>query len=149
VIVDAEVPMPAGFVACLAHALERDGLVVVTYTAPGTWPGGVFVTPVWIADYPFLPACFINACPFRAHQFSDNFDCRGVVTDCSVNEGILSITQRKPLTPARRRELRKLLGAFNRRTNPQGHDCQHPPFKHAYPSARYNHACLIWSQEVR
>jgi hypothetical protein len=56
----------------------------------------------------------------------------------------------KPKRPmsAQKRELRRLLGAFDKRTNPHGHNCQHPPYKHAYPSARFNRACGIWAQEV-
>jgi hypothetical protein len=105
IIADAEVPLPGGFVTCFVRTAQRLGYVVVTYTAPGTklW-SDPFATEVWVAAYPNRPGCFSNACPhgnlashfFIAHQFSDNFLCRGIRGDCSIDEGILSVRQ----TPA-------------------------------------------------
>jgi hypothetical protein len=115
IIADAEVWLPPGFVSCFNHTIEHYGYAAVTYTAPGTWPGGAFVTKVWVAAYPYRPPCFSNACPYLAHQFADNFNCRGIRGDCSVNEGILSVRS-VPVTPvktsallARRRALRRSL----------------------------------------
>lgn len=148
IVADAEVPLPPGFVRCFLAQVQRDGFEALEYTCPGC--GDEQVGRIWIASYPTRP-------PGRwvAHQFSDNFPCRGIRGDCSVDEGILSIRTQpkpKPLTPhqktAKLHALEHLLGAFNRRTNPHGHNCQHPPFKHAYPSARFNHACASWAGEV-
>jgi GH24 family phage-related lysozyme (muramidase) len=49
---------------------------------------------------------------------------------------------------ARLRELDKLLGARTK-ADPVGHNCARPPYKHAYPSARYDNACATWAKEAR
>jgi hypothetical protein len=146
IVDDAEVPLPRGFVRCVKAEIERRGLPAVEYTCPGC--GDERAGVVWIASYPTRPPG-----TWVAHQFSDSFPCRGVTGDCSIDEGITRITRAKPLTPkqksARRRQLAKLLGAFDARRNPSGHNCQNPPFRHAYPSARFNKACAVWAREVR
>jgi hypothetical protein len=139
VVDDAEVPLPSGFVSCVKKQIESDGYPAVEYTCPGC--GEQHVGAVWIADYPIRPPG-----TWVAHQFSDDFDCRGIVTDCSVDEGITSILLAK--AKPSRTLLGELLGSHTAR-NPHGHNCANPPYKHAYPNARYDHACLIWSQEVR
>lgn len=152
VVDDAEVPLPPGFVRCVKTEIERLGWPEVEYTCPGC--GDERVEPVWIASYPTRPPG-----TWVAHQFADNFNCRGVVGDCSVNEGILSIhrvkpsPKPKPLTKRQARaklaQVNRLLGPYDHRRNPHGHNCQHPPYKHAYPSARFNGACAQWAREVR
>lgn len=47
------------------------------------------------------------------------------------------------------RSLDRLLGAYNAGSSPHGHNCARPPYKHAYPSARYNGACGEWAKEAR
>jgi hypothetical protein len=142
VIIDAEVRLPVGFVTCLAHGLEHAHLAVVTYTAPGTWPGGKFVTRVWVAAYPNRPPCFSNACPYVAHQFADSFSCRGVIGDCSIAEGILSIRQHAAQSSKRVLDhdyrLRKTLRADLTR-----HNCRVGPAK----PGSYRRACRHWLLE--
>jgi hypothetical protein len=133
IIADAEVWLPPGFVSCFVHTLQTHGYVAVIYTAPGTWPGGAFAVRVWVAAYPFRPPCFSNACPYLAHQFSEDFPCRGVRGDCSVNEGILSVRQppvcdatcrshhRRDLE-ARRRALRRVLLRYGCRARVHHHE---------------------------
>jgi len=54
----------------------------------------------------------------------------------------------KPSPSRRRVELGRLLGAYSKR-NPHGHNCAHPPYKHAYPSAHYNRLCALWARGIR
>jgi hypothetical protein len=114
VVSDAEVYLPPGFVSCFNDGVRRRGYPAVTYTAPGTWAGGAFNAQVWIAAYPYRPSCFSNACPYRAHQFADNYNCRGVRGDCSINLGITAITRHPPLTPQQRRDLEARQRALRR-----------------------------------
>lgn len=88
VVADAEVPLPPGLVRCWLARVHSHGFNVAEYTCPGC--GDEQVGPVWIAAYPYRPAGH-----WIAHQFADNFNCRGVRGDCSVNEGILSIRRAK------------------------------------------------------
>jgi len=127
VVSDAEVYLPPGFVSCFNNEVRHLGYPAVTYTAQGTWPGGPFNAPSWLAAYPGPPRCFSNACPHKAHQFSDRYNCAGVKGDCSFDEGITSITRVQPLSPAqraaligRRETLRRVLvthGCRRRRAN--------------------------------
>ena len=124
VVADAEVPLPRGFVRCWLARVHSHGDNVAEYTCPGC--GDEQVGPVWIAAYPFRPAG-----RWIAHQFSDNFNCRGVVGDCSVNEGILSIrrshpTSRKVLL-ARRDSIRRYLAS---------HGCRHRAAHHEHIGPR-------------
>jgi hypothetical protein len=105
VVSDAETHLPGGFVSCFNNEVRHLGYPAVTYTAEGTWPGGPFNAPSWLAAYPGPPRCFSNACPHRAHQFSDNFACAGVHGDCSFDEGITAITRQQPLSPQQRAAL--------------------------------------------
>ncbi len=89
VVADAEVPLPRGFVRCFLATVRAHGDNAAEYTCPGC--GDEQVGPVWIAAYPFRPVG-----KWIAHQFADNFNCRGVQGDCSVDEGILSIGKAKP-----------------------------------------------------
>jgi len=114
IVADAEVYLQPGCVSAFNSTTRRYGYRAVTYTAPGTWPGGAFNSPTWIAAYPYRPSCFSNACPYVAHQFADNFNCRGVVGDCSIDLGITSITRAKPLSPAQRRALEARQRALRR-----------------------------------
>jgi len=142
--------LPPGFVRCLLTGIEKDGFVAVEYICPGC--GVEQIKPIWIADYPFRPAGV-----WVAHQFSERYDCRGVFGDCSLDEGILRLGQKPtPAKPKTHKQLQRelvvlghLLGAYSRSRNPRGHNCQHPPYRHAYPSARYNGACAVWAKQVR
>lgn len=101
VIGDAETGIREGKVRCFLREVERLGYPAREYTCPGC--GDEQVGPVWIAAYPFRPTG-----RWIAHQFSDNFNCRGVRGDCSIDEGILSIGKPSPRPkprPVRRREL--------------------------------------------
>jgi len=124
IVADAEVYLPPGCVSAFNNTTRRYGYRAVTYTAPGTWPGGPFNTPTWVAAYPYRPACFSNACPYVAHQFSESFNCRGVYGDCSIDEGITSITRvNKNALLHRLRVLQRRLvvyGCARRRHNHQG-----------------------------
>lgn len=84
VVADAEVSLPPGCVVAFERTVRAAGWPAVEYTCPGC--GVELVHPIWIAAYPFRPAGV-----WVAHQFTDNFNCRGVRGDCSINEGILSI----------------------------------------------------------
>jgi hypothetical protein len=106
----------------------------------------------WDADYlgcPRLDATFdATQCTDRA--FGRNLDESVVkLTYLSIATPPFRAPAPKPKPkPSRSGELAKLLGAYSKRTNPHGHNCQNPPFRHAYPSVRYNHACAIWAREA-
>lgn len=145
IIADAEVWLPPGFVSCFVHTLQAHGYVAVIYTAPGTWPGGVFVVRVWIAAFPFRPPCFLNACPYLAHQFSEAFNCRGIFGDCSIDEGITSVRQR-PACDARckadhRRDLEARIRTLHRSLAIYG--CNRRVREHK-PTGR---TCKRWKRE--
>jgi hypothetical protein len=137
VIVDAETPMASGHANCLARRVESDGYKAGEYTSPGTWSGGPFVTRWrWLAAYPGPPGCISNSCPIAAHQFSENYLCRGIRGDCSVDKGILAARQKEPLTPAqrhalevRRNELRHALNTATCRTLVTQHKAGGEPCK--------------------
>jgi hypothetical protein len=143
VIADAEVWLPPGFVTCFVRTLQSHGYVAVIYTSPGTWPGGAFAVGVWVAAYPYRPACFSNACPYLAHQFSSAFNCRGVFGDCSVNEGILSVRQRPVCRVAcktrRRGELLRLRAELRRDLTRRR--CRVAPY---HGRGRYHRVCMHW-----
>lgn len=85
---------------------------------------------------------------FQATQYDNHCEHRNL--DCSlVDRAFLSIAQ-PPLEEASRKLalLDALLGAHSR-SDPRGHNCQHPPYRHAYPNASWDHACGVWAQEAR
>jgi hypothetical protein len=72
-VIDAEVPDAYGAVACLAPRIHQlTGIwPLVTYTAPGTWPGGgTASTLLWVADYGSHPGC-VWTCHIVAWQYTD------------------------------------------------------------------------------
>jgi hypothetical protein len=71
----------------------------------------------------------------------------GVTTDLDVDEGLIALAKPKP-KPGRLHQLDLLLGAHSRR-DPWGHNCAHPPYRHAYPTAAYDAACATWAREAR
>jgi hypothetical protein len=146
--------------------LRRDlpGVLEGVYGSPGTYPGcRPNSTHGWVADwlvsFPVnLPGFsgFYNWQWFGPRFASTTLD--GIDRDKGA-ASILSLMfpkakpKPKPLTAPQKkatlRALAHLLGAYDKRTNPHGHNCQHPPFRHAYPSARYNDACAVWANEKR
>lgn len=121
----------------LAPALKRAGIALAS----------VFR---WVASYIGHPQLLAG---FDADQWTDR--CLGRNLDCSlVLRSFLAAAQpplEPPPTPSPsklRQILGELLGAHSAR-NPHGHNCQHPPYRHAYPSAVYDHACAVWAQRVR
>lgn len=114
---------------------------------------GISAVWKWDADYTFVP--HIDA-GFQATQWTDRALGRNL-DQSLVLRSFLSIAhpplrapapKPKPSPSQRLRALDALLGAYSKR-NPHGHNCQHPPYKHAYPSARYDHACEVWAQEAK
>jgi GH25 family lysozyme M1 (1,4-beta-N-acetylmuramidase) len=92
-------------------------------------------------------------------QYSGHGDRFGVTTDLDVNEGLIELGKPSPPPkpkPKRTRkqlqaylgEIDRLLGAYSK-ANRHGHDCAHPPFHHAYSSARFDPACAQWAKEAR
>jgi len=125
---------------------------------PALERAGIHRSEVWEWD------AFYNGRPhidpsFDGTQYTDR--CLGRNLDCSlVSKAFLSIARPplvakrppapkpKPSPSKRRAELKALLGAYSKR-NPHGYNCQKPPYRHAYPSARYNRACLAWARELK
>lgn len=116
--------------------------------------GLVEIVLKWDADYTHIAHIDPG---FQATQWTDTAFGRNL--DASlVFRSFLRIAH-PPLEPApkptrkqleaRLRALDRLLGAYDRRRDPHGHNCQHPPYKHAYPSARFNGACAAWAAEAR
>lgn len=73
-VLDVEVASAFGMVPCLAARVRHDtGIAtVVTYTAPGTFPGGGSdSTPLWIATYGSSFGCQLWTCHPLAWQFTD------------------------------------------------------------------------------
>lgn len=115
VIGDAETGIREGKVRCFLREVERQGYPAREYTCPGC--GDEQVGGIWIAAYPFRPAGV-----WIAHQFSDAFNCRGVVGDCSVDEGILAVRRRdRSALEARRRTLRRVLVSYGCRRRVRTH----------------------------
>lgn len=101
---DAEVALPAGFVACWVARIKHDTdqHTVIIYTAPGTWPGGGNPgADLWVATYGPVPGC-VWTCTHIAWQFTDG--THGPLPhstligtgDISINNGITKILA-KPL----------------------------------------------------
>lgn len=147
---------------------ESQGYRVAVYTGEWYWTPHAGCTwvgrPAWLAGYPTAPRpCGMAPFYFKDHQYTEHgYVGAGQFGDVSIHfAGTASfnayvrrnVPKPKPLTPKQKRaklaELNRLLGAYNRRHNPHGHNCQHPPYPHAYPSARFNHACGVWAGEVR
>lgn len=116
VIADAETGIRNGLVRCFLAGVERGGYPAREYTCPGC--GDEQVGGVWIASYPSRPAG-----RWIAHQFSSEWECRGVHGDCSVNEGILSIHRATPVPRAallrERASLRRILVQYGCRRRVQ------------------------------
>jgi hypothetical protein len=111
----------------------------------------------WDADYTGRPHLDAG---FEATQYNPR--CLGRDLDCSLVLRSFLAAADPPLRPPpappapcgstcrqeRLREIDILLGAHSRH-NEHGHNCQDPPYRHAYPSARWDHACLVWARQVR
>lgn len=140
----------------IVNYLKTHGVTIAGgYTSPGLWPGLHGCGYVWPAEWgssePSAPSGWPSwAVKFR--QWCGTCFLSGFSGEVDRDEdvGLLGLAKPvppPPLTPARKRALDRLLGPYNRRTNPHGHNCGKPPFKHAYPSARWNHACSVWASE--
>lgn len=122
----------------LAPALRRAGIVLASILR-------------WVASYVNHPQLLPG---FDADQYTDA--CLGRNLDCSLVLRSFLAAAQPPLKPkpkprpkpATARALDALLGAHSAR-DPHGHNCADPPYRHAYPSARYNHACAAWAHERR
>lgn len=134
-VIDAEVPLPHGFVSCASRRVSADtgGAVVVTYTSTGTTSGGPIFDPLWLASYGATPGCIEGRCKRVAWQYSSTATCGHVYGDCSLDEGILSMGVKRPVDrsaiEARIRTLHRELAAkgCNRRTRqhePTGPTCK-------------------------
>jgi hypothetical protein len=121
--------------------------------APVLKKAGIALSSVfkWVASYVGHPQLIAG---FDADQYDDH--CLGLNLDCSlVLRSFLAIahpplkTLSKPRAKsASERTLGELLGRRSQR-DPEGHNCQNPPYKHAYPSARWDHACGVWADQLR
>jgi hypothetical protein len=102
IIVDAEVPLPTGFIKCADSVIARAGYKFVNYTSPGLAEssGAPFQRPLWVADYGVWapPACVNSVCGRVAWQFTDAATCEGITGDCSYDEGITRLGVRPKLT---------------------------------------------------
>lgn len=141
VVADAEVPLPAGFVACFDARVARDmgNDAQVDYSAPGTWPGGSPTRPVWVATYGPAPGCVGGVCSHVAWQFSEDFNCHGLVGDCSLDTGITAIRQH--VLNRRLLAERELLRADLIR-----HRCRVAPY---HGRGRYHRVCARWLKRGR
>lgn len=160
--VDAEVgsayPHVCGIVSVLVHHFW----IVGVYGSPGTYAGGACGAS-WPAEWGFSLASPLPGFSFHSmvlRQWCGTCVLSGVgEVDRDEDLGALAKShvkpkpKPKPLTKkqaqARLAQVNRLLGAYDRRSNPHGHNCQHPPFKHAYPSAAYNGACEKWAIEAK
>lgn len=93
-------------------------------------------------------------CP-RLDATFDATQCTNTALGRNLDESVVKLSFLSIATPPfevpkppSKSLLREYLGAYSKRTNPHGHNCQHPPYKHAYPSARYDRACAAWAREV-
>ena len=141
IVADAEVPLPSGCVSAFLHEVRttRGGPVDI-YTSPGTWPGGSLSAPLWVATYGSSPGCVVGVCSHVAWQFTDEGHCgAGILTDCSIDNGITKQTIAKP-TPkpspsaARIAYLRVLA---------HRHDC------YAAKVRKRVRACVVWGDQVK
>jgi len=159
--VDAEVasayPRACGIVSVLVHHFW----IVGVYGSPGTYRGGACGVS-WPAEWSFSLASPLPGFSFasmKLRQWCGTCVVSGVgEVDRDEDLGALALShvrpkpKPKPRTHAQERaylaELDRLLGAHTK-ANPHGHNCQHPPYRHAYPSAAFNHACAVWAGEAR
>lgn len=122
---------------------------------PALEHAGISLRSVWRFDADYTGSAHIDA-GFAATQWTDH--CLDKHLDCSlVLRSFLAIAhpplnppappEPKPAPSQRLEALDELLGAYNRKTNPHGHDCEDPPFRHAYRSAAWDHACLVWREQ--
>lgn len=145
------------------RALVR-GLRQMIYGSVGTYPGcAANGTLSWPADWGVgVPAALPGY--GRAYTIWQYFGPRFASTTLEGMDrdkgaaNLLSLTyppkpKPKPLTPKQKKAklavLEHLLGAYEKRTNPHGHNCSRRLFRHAFPSARYDHACAVWAAEAR
>lgn len=110
----------------------------------------------WDADYTHVAHIDpgFDATQWTSTCFGRNLDCSlvfryflRVAHPPLVNPRSKPKPNRRQLE-ARLRAVDRLLGAYDRRRNPHGHNCQHPPYRHAYPSARSNRSCAVWAREA-
>jgi hypothetical protein len=123
--------------------------------APALKRGGIRLASVlkWVASYVGHPQLLAG---FDAEQWTSR--CLGRNLDCSLVLRSFLAGAQPPLKPPVRppvkppvpslRALDALLGAHSAR-DLHGHNCQHPPYRHAYPSAAWDHACAVWAREAR
>lgn len=162
--VDAEVDSAYPQVCRIAQTLERSFYLVYVYGSPGTYRGGHCSKYVW-------PAVWGTRAPVPLSGYRSSAivfwqwcgTCRLLGNDGEIDRdedrGLIGLSEvkprpkPKPLTPSQKHaklaKVNRLLGAYDKRRNPHGHNCQHPPFRHAYPSAHYNGACLKWANETK
>lgn len=171
--IDAEVSSAYPQVCRIAQTLERSFYLVYVYGSPGTYRGGRCTKYVWPAVWGTrspIPLSGYSSSAIVFWQWCGT--CRLLGNDGEIDRdedrGLIGLSKAKPkpkpkpLTPSQKkaklRKLDQLLGAYvpaneveapTRQFNPHGHNCQHPPFKHAYPSARYNGACEQWAREAK
>lgn len=156
--VDAEVPAAYPRACAIVADLSYHFYIVGVYGSPGTYGGGHCLGVIWPAEwgggiaYP-LPGYPVSAIKLRQWCGVCRLAGNDGEIDRDEDTGLLALahtpSKPKPKPPApTRQELDALLGAYSKR-NPHGHNCAHPPFKHAYPSARYDHACAVWAHEAK
>jgi len=110
---------------------------------------------LWDADWTYeahLDAGY-DATQWTNHSLGRNLDESTVtLTFAGVEKPKPKPRPRPKATHAQARAelatLNRLLGAYGRRDR-RGHNCQRPPYRHAYPSAHYNHACSVWAARAR
>lgn len=149
--VDAEVgsayPRACGIVSVLEHHFW----IVGVYGSPGTYEGGACGV-AWPAEWGFSLASPLPGFSFasmKLRQWCGTCQVSGVgEVDRDEDLGALALSHIKPKPTPNRHELDALLGAYSKR-NPHGHNCAKPPYRHAYSSARYDHACAVWAHEVK
>lgn len=99
VILDDESAEARGYDGCLTVALHHDGLIVVEYASPGSYPGGSQTkNPAWMASYgPSNPPVSPWGGPIKAFQCTDGvFGCVTYIptlgrVDTSVDYGITKL----------------------------------------------------------
>jgi hypothetical protein len=100
----------------------------------------------WVASYIGHPQLLPG---FQADQWTSR--CLGRDLDCSLVLRSFLAAAQPPLSPphsARLHQLDLLLGAHSL-SDPWGHSCADPPYRRAFPNARWDHACAVWAGEVR
>lgn len=111
IALDAEVGEAAGYTTCLIPSLRASGWfhLVVVYTGPGTWPGGVtFGAPLWDAAYNFSGPQFggLWTSHAAAWQFTDGvFAARTFVPgvgfdDVNLDTGMTKLADGPPAGPS-------------------------------------------------